>query len=72
MQTIRLNIDDSIFEKFMGMLNMLPKNKISFSKEEYPSISLEKAKEKVQNATNSISKDSAIPLSKAINDTLES
>ncbi len=33
MQTIRLNIDDSIFEKFMGLLEILPKNKISIKKE---------------------------------------
>jgi len=71
MQTIHLKIDDSIFEKFMGFIELLPKNKISFSKEEYPGISFEEAKEKVENAVNNISKDSSVPLSKAIDNILE-
>ena len=31
MHTLHLQIDDSIFEKFMGLLDILPKEKISVS-----------------------------------------
>ena len=57
MQTIRLDIDDSIFEKFMGMLDMLPKNKISIAsetqKEHFMVSSVREVKEKILKAENS-------------------
>jgi len=66
MQTIRLNIDDSIFDKFMGLLEILPKNKISIEKNEYKSISFEEAQAKVERAVNTISETSGTPLKKAV------
>ena len=33
MHTLQLQIDDSIFDKFMGLLDVLPKEKISVSDE---------------------------------------
>lgn len=31
MYSLQLKIDDSVFEKFMGLLDMLPKDKVSVS-----------------------------------------
>ena len=67
MQTIRLNIDDSIFEKFMGLLEILPKDKIKIEKSEYPSISFEEAQTKIKKAINNISATSGTPLNETIN-----
>ncbi len=73
MRTIQLNIDDSIFDKFMGLLEMLPKDKVEVTTQgEYPSISLEEAKQKVQKAVNSISEKKGIPLNQAIDKVLQS
>jgi len=68
MQTIRLNIDDSIFEKFMGLLDILPKDKVTIDKSEYHSISFEEAQLKVKKAVNNISATSGTPLDEVIND----
>ena len=71
MHTLQLNIDDSIFEKFIGLLEILPKDKIELVDEkEYPSISFEEAKLKVQNAANNISKNCGVSLDEAINSIL--
>lgn len=32
MHTLRLKIDDSIFEQFMGLIDILPKEKYQFQK----------------------------------------
>lgn len=73
MQMIQLNIDDSIFDKFMGLIDMLPKDKVQVtSQKEYPSISFEEAKEKVHRAVNTISENKGIPLSQAIDKVLQS
>lgn len=73
MHTIQLNIDDSIFDKFMGLLEILPKDKVEVTTlKEYPSISFEEAKQKVQKAVNSISENKGIPLNQAIDKVLQS
>jgi len=73
MHTIQLNIDDSIFEKFMGLLEILPKDKVEITNEkEYPSITFEEAKEKVFRAAKNISKNEAISLDRAIDRVLQS
>jgi len=54
MHTLQLQIDDSIFEKFMGLLDILPKEKISVI-DQSNAISFEEAKLKVQKAINNIS-----------------
>ena len=73
MHTIQLNIDDSIFEKFMGLIEILPQDKVEVTcKDEYPSISFEEAQKKVQKATNSISQNTSLPLEQAIEKVLNS
>jgi len=73
MHTIQLNIDDSIFDKFMGLIEILPKDKVEVTtQKEYPSISFEEAKQKVHRAVNSISSNKGIPLDKAIDKVLKS
>jgi len=73
MRTIQLNIDDSIFDKFMGLLEILPKDKIEVAtQKEYPSISFEEAKLKVQRATNNIPTNQGIALGQAIEKILQS
>ncbi|WP_310442142.1 hypothetical protein [Sulfurimonas sp.] len=67
MHTIQLNIDDSIFDKFMGLIEILPRDKVEITSQmDYPSISFEEAKEKVHRAVNSISANKGIPLNQAI------
>jgi hypothetical protein len=73
MRTIQLNIDDSIFDKFMGLLEILPKDKVEVTtQKEYPSISFEEAKQKVQKAVNGISANNGIPLNQAIEKVINS
>ncbi|MDQ1337570.1 MAG: hypothetical protein QG617_537 [Campylobacterota bacterium] len=73
MHTIQLNIDDSIFDKFMGLLEILPKDKVEvITQKEYPFISFEEAKQKAQKAVNSISENKGIPLNQAIGKVLQS
>jgi hypothetical protein len=73
MHTLRLKIDDSIFEQFMGLIDILPKEKISVSEDfEHDSISLEEAKKKVQNAINNISNNAGIELDEAFDKVLNS
>lgn len=73
MHTIELHIDDSIFEKFMGLIEILPKDKVEVTtKNEYPSISFEEAKAKVQRAQSNIDHNRALPLSEAIDKILGS
>ena len=73
MHTIQLNIDDSIFDKFMGLLDILPKDKLEITdNKEYPSISFEEAKQKVDRALNNISSNSGVSLDQAIDEVLQS
>ena len=73
MHTVKLNIDDSIFDKFMGLLDILPKDKVEvMSDKEYPSVSFEEAKLKVEKALNNIPNDDSILLDQAINKVLKS
>ena len=70
MHTLRLQVDDSIFDKFMGLLDILPKEKISVS-DESNSISFEEAEAKVQNAINNISNKDGIELDDAFDKAVE-
>lgn len=73
MHTIQLNIDDSVFDKFMGLLDILPKDKIKVTSDEtFPTISFEDAQEKVKKSINNISSNKSIPLEEAINKVLQS
>ena len=71
MHTLQLQIDDSIFDKFMGLLDILPQEKISVS-DESNSISFEEAKIKVKNAINNISNKDGIELDDAFDNILNS
>ena len=69
MHTLKLQIDDSIFEKFMGLLDILPKEKI-FVTDESNAISFEEARLKVQKAINNISDESGLELDTAFDKVL--
>lgn len=70
--SLHLKIDDSIFEKFMGLLEILSKGKVEVSEElEYPSISKEEARIKVKRAINNISSTSGTPIEESFEKILE-
>ncbi|MDD3769464.1 hypothetical protein E0765_03885 [Sulfuricurvum sp. IAE1] len=68
MHTVRLTIHDAIYDKLMGLLEILPKDKIEIIEEsdEYPAISFEEAKSKVERAINNLHKNEGVDLSTAI------
>lgn len=73
MHTLRLTIHDTIYDKLMGLLEMLPKDKIEIIEEnEYPAISFDEAKLKVEQAMNNISKNEGIDLTYAIEKVIHS
>jgi len=73
MHTLQLKIDDSIFNKFMGLLDILPKEKISILEETNANtISFEEAKVKVQKAINNISDDTGMKIDEAFDKVLNS
>ena len=67
MHTLQLKIDDSIFDKFMGLLEILPKDKVAIAKDYEDSISFEEAKIKVQNTINNISNNNGLEIDDAFN-----
>ncbi len=72
MHTLQLKIDDSIFDKFMGLLDILPKEKIYVSEDNNDSISFEEAQTKVQNAINNIPNNDGIEFDEAFDKVLNS
>ena len=74
MHTIRLNIHDSIYEKLMGLLEILPKDKVEITEESnnFPTISFEEAQQKVQKAINNMEKEKGVSLSQAIDSIVNS
>ncbi len=65
MHTLQLK-DNSIFEKFMGLIEILPKNKISIVESVNDNtISFEEAKSKVQKALNDISQNKGLDIDEA-------
>ena len=72
MHTLQLKIDDSIFDKFMGLLDILPKEKISVSEDSNDSISFEEAQTKVQNAINNIPNNNGLEFDEAFDKVLNS
>ncbi len=61
MHAVKLNITDEIFEKFMGLVDILPKDSIKIEEIDdipfYPAISLEEAQTKVKISVANISKN---------------
>lgn len=73
MHTIQLNIHDTIYDKLMGLLEILPKDKIEIIEDNsYPTLSFEEAKLKVERAINNISNNDGLDLSSAIDKVLSS
>ena len=73
MHSIQLKIDDSIFEKVMTMLELLPQDKIKVEEEYHiPAITVEEAKEKVNRAINNIDRDEGVSLDDAFDKALKS
>lgn len=74
MHTIRLNIHDTIYDKLMGLLEILPKDKLEIVEEHntYPTISLDEAKQKVERAINNIGNNEGLSLNAAIDKVMKS
>ena len=73
MHTIKLTIHDSIYDKLMGLLDILPNDKVSVVEDSsYPEITFDEAKTKVTTAINNIEKDKGLSLDAAFNKVLHS
>jgi hypothetical protein len=74
MHAVKLNITDEIFEKFMGLVDILPKDSIAIEEIDsvpfYPSISFEEAKRKIETSVKNISKDSGKDVDKVFSEIL--
>ncbi len=75
MHEVKLNIQDNVFEQFMDMINILPKQSVQIEEIDnvpyYPAISHEEACKKVENSISNISKDSGEPVDKVFDDILK-
>jgi len=60
--SIQLKVDDSIFEKVMTLLELLPQDKIKVEDNgyDYPAITKEEAKQKVQKSIHNIANNNGI------------
>lgn len=69
MHTITLNIDNSIYSKFMGLLELLPKDKVTIEEDgDYPDalvLSKSNAIKKVSEAVNNIPAGKGVSLEEA-------
>ncbi len=67
MHSIQLKVDDSIFDKVMTMLELLPQDKVIVEEnfDVYPGITEKEAKNKVQKAINNISNGKGLLLEEA-------
>ena len=73
MHTIKLNIHDSIYDKLLGLLEILPKDKLEIIEDnDYPAISFEEARQKAERAINNIDKNEGISLDDAFNKVTQS
>jgi len=61
MHAVKLNIQDSVFEQFMGLIDILPKQSVQVEQIDdvpcYPSISHDEACQKVERSITNISKN---------------
>ena len=64
MHSIQLKIDESIFDKVMTMLELLPQDKIEVEDTgyDYPAITKEEAKQKVQKAIDNVVSNNGLSL----------
>jgi hypothetical protein len=67
MHSIQLKVDDSIFDKVMTMLELLPQDKVVIEEkfDEYPAITEEEAKSKVRRAIKALSEGKGLPIKEA-------
>jgi hypothetical protein len=72
MHSIHLNVDDSIYDRLIGLLQILPKDKVEILSDSDNSISFEEAKRKVARAANNVSKQEGLDLDTAIEKILHS
>ena len=74
MHAIKLSINDEIFDKFIGLLDMLPKESIEIEEIDsipyYPAISKDEAKTKVAYSVKNISKNQGVESSVFFKDLL--
>lgn|GEM_PF-1127111 len=71
MHSVRLNIENEFYEKFIDFMSALPKNMVEIEEVDnipyYPSISLNEAKQKVQNAIEDMGKNEGVDLESTFN-----
>ena len=74
MRSIQLKVDDSIFEKVMVMLELLPQDKVKVEENIYycPAITIEEAKKKVNQAINNIENNKGLQLNEVFDKVLKS
>ncbi|MDD5716850.1 MAG: hypothetical protein PHW64_03530 [Sulfuricurvum sp.] len=72
MHSIRQNVDDSIYDRLIGLLQILPKDKVEILSDSDNSISFEEAKHKVARAANNVLKQEGLDLDTAIEKILNS
>jgi hypothetical protein len=67
-------VQDDIFEKFMGLVDILPQQSIQIEEVDnipyYPAISFEEAQQKVANSVHNISKGYGEPIDKVFDELL--
>lgn len=71
MHSIHLNVDDSIYDRLIGLLQILPKDKVEILSDDN-SISFEEAKRKVARAANNVLNHEGLDLDTAIEKILHS
>ena len=73
MHILKLKIDDSVLDKFMELINKLPKDKVTIlNNPSDNSVSMAEAKNKVQKALEGIPKNEGIDLEEAFKKVLNS
>ena len=72
MHSIHLNVDDSIYDRLIGLLQILPNDKIQILSIQDNTISFEEAKRKVDRAVNNILKNNGMSLDSAFEKVLNS
>ncbi len=75
MHTLTLNIDDAIYDKFMGLIDILPRESIVIEEADsipyYPAISFEEAREKVARGIREIDEQRGEELHRVFDEILE-
>ncbi len=74
MHAVKLNIQDNVFEQFMGLIDILPKQSIQIEQIDdvpcYPTISHDEACKKVEKSISNISNNSGESVNKVFDEIL--